>query len=349
VELTPAAIAAAGIKTEPVIVQPVDEVLSLSGTIGYDENQVARVAPRIGGRVTRILADFGETVQRGQVLAEIDSPDLGEALADWRKSRSVFTVRQRDYERAQRLLDGKAISQGEFLSRQGEFLVAKAEMESTDSHLHLLGLSHEDVARFTGQEEIQSAFPLRSPIAGKVVDRQINPGEVVEASKPLFTVGDLANLWLLARLYEKDLRHIHLDQNVEVFSDALPGEVFVGKVDYIGDQVDQDSRTVRVRAVLRNPNGTLKPGMFVQARVAIGTGAPVPVVPASAIQEIDGVATVFVEIAPGVFEPRAIETGRAGKTMVEIVKGLEPPASVASQGSLTLKAELLKSELGGDD
>ena len=349
VELTAVAIAAGGIKTEPVTVRPVDEVLSLSGTIGYDENQVARVAPRIGGRVTRILADFGETVRSGQVLAEIDSPDLGQALADWRKSRSVFTVHQRDYERAKRLLDGKAISQGEYLSREGEFLIAKAEMESTDSHLHLLGLSHEEVARLTEQEELKSAFPLRSPIAGKVVDRQINPGEVVEASKPLFTVGDLSNLWLLARVYEKDLRSIHVGQDVEVFSDALPGEVFVGKVDYIGDQVEQESRTVRARAVLRNPDGKLKPGMFVQARVVVGTSAPVVVVPASAIQEIDGVATVFVEVQPGTFEPRQIETGRVGKTVVEVMKGVDAGSSVVSQGSLTLKAELLKSELGSDD
>jgi cobalt-zinc-cadmium efflux system membrane fusion protein len=349
VELSPAAVAAAGIKSEPVVLRAVDEVLSLSGTIGYDENQVARVAPRIGGRVTKILADFGDTVRSGQVLAEIDSPDLGQALADWRKSRSVFTVRQRDYERAQRLLDGKAISQSEFLSREGEFLIAKAEMESKDSHLHLLGLSHDEVARLTAEEELKSAFPLRSPIAGKVIDRQINPGEVVEASKPLFTVGDLSNLWLLARVYEKDLRHLHVGQDVDVSSDALPGETFAGRVDYIGDQVDQDSRTVRARAVLRNPDGKLKPGLFVVAHVVVGSGTPVVVVPASAVQDIDGVATIFVEVTPGVFEPRPIETGRVGKTFVEVVKGIEPKSLVVSQGTLTLKTELLKSELGGDD
>jgi len=349
VELTPAAIAAAGIKSERVMLLPVDEALSLSGTIGYDENQVARIAPRIGGRVTRILADFGESVRSGQVLAEIDSPELGQALADWRKSRSVFTVRQRDFERAQRLLEGKAIAQGEFLSREGEFLIAKAEMESNDSHLHLLGLSHEDVARLTGNEEIHSTFPLRSPIAGKVVDRQINPGEVVEPSKPLFTVGDLTNLWLLARVYEKDLRRLRVGQGVDVLCDALPGESFVGKVDDIGDQVDQDSRTIRVRALLKNPDGKLKPGMFAQARVVVGTDTPAPVVRASAIQEIDGIPTVFVEVAPGAFEPRRIERGRVGKTVVEIVSGLDPKSLVVWQGSLTLKAELLKSELGGDD
>ena len=349
VQLTPAAIAAAGIKTEAVALRAVDEVLSLSGVIGYDENQVAHVAPRIGGRVTRILVDFGETVRSGQVLAEIDSPDLGQALADWRKSRMVFTVRQRDHERAQRLLDGKAISQGEYLSREGEFLIAKAEMESNDGHLHLLGLSHEEVARLTGQEELRSTFPLRSPLAGKVIDRQINPGEIVEASKPLFTVGDLANLWLLARVYEKDLRRLHVGQEVDVSSDALPGESFTGKVDYIGDQVDQDSRTVKARAVLRNPDAKLKPGMFVVAHVVVGSDTPTVVVPASAIQDIDGIATVFVEVTPGLYEPRSIETGRVGRTFVEIVKGIEPKSLVVSQGALTLKTELLKSELGGDD
>jgi len=349
IELTQAGVAAAGIKTELVALRPVDEILSLTRTLSYDENKVAHVAPGIGGRVTRILADFGQTVLSGQALAEIDSAELGQALAEWRKSRSLFSVRQRDYDRAKRLLEGKAISQGDFLSREGEFLIAKAEVESMDNRLHLLGLSHDDAVKLTEQEEVQSLFALRSPIPGRVIDHQINPGEVVEAGKELFTIGDLENLWLLARLYEKDLRQVRAGQEIEIFTDALPNEVFTGKIDYIGDQVDKDTRTVRARAVIRNAEGNLKPGMFVRARLVVATSEAVPVIPGSAIQEIDGASTVFVEVQPNVFEPRAIETGRSGKTLAEVKKGLNPGDRVVSEGSLILKAELLKSELGEGD
>ncbi|MGH9391022.1 MAG: efflux RND transporter periplasmic adaptor subunit, partial [Vicinamibacteria bacterium] len=311
-------------------------------------NKVARVAPRIGGRVARILVDFGQAVRAGQALAQIDSPELGEALAQWRKTRSVFNVRQRDYERAKKLLDGKAISQGEFLSREGEFQVARSEMENADSRLHLFGLSHEEQERLTSGREIESQFPLRSPIAGRIIDRQINPGEVVEAGKTLFTVGDIENLWLLAQLYEKDLARVRAGQEIEVSTDAFPNERFKGVIDYVGEQVDPATRTVRARSVIRNPGGKLKPGMFVEAHLSVASDQPVLTVPSGAIQQVDAAPTVFVEVSPNVFEPRSVEVGRSGPRATEIKKGLHQGERVVSEGSLTLKAELQKAELAED-
>lgn len=345
VELTPASVATAGIKIETVGPRPIDEVLRLPGTLAYDENKVARVGPRVGGRVVRIQVDFGQVVRAGQALAEIDSPELGEAVAQLRKSQSVFNVRQRDFERATKLLEGKAISQGEFLSREGEFRVAKAELENADSRLHLFGLSHDDLQGLVRKAELSSTFPLRSPIAGTVVERQINPGEVVEAGKQLFTVGNIENLWLLAQLYEKDLSRVRPGQEVEVSTDAFPNEIFKGTIDYVGGQVDAGTRTVRARSVIRNPDRKLKPGMFVEARLSVVSDAAALAVPKGAIQEIDKVPTVFVEVSPNRFEPRLVERGRAGSTVVEVKKGLRPGERVVSEGSLALKAELKKSEL----
>ena len=345
IELSAAAITTAGIKTEEARRRSVDEVLSLAGTLSHDENKVARVGPRVGGRVARISVDLGENVRAGQVLALIDSPELGEALAQWRKSRSVYEVRERDFERAKKLLEGKAISQGEFLSREGEFRVSKAEMENADSRMHLFGLSHEDMVTLSHGGEVSSQFPLRSPIAGKVVDRQINPGEVVEAGKPLFTVGDIQNLWLFAQLYEKDLARVRPGQDLEVTTEAFLGEKFLGRIDYVGDQVDPTTRTVRARSVIANPTGKLKPGMFVEARLSVSTGDSVLAVPSGAIAEIDKVPTVFVSAGQNVFEPRAIEPGRIGKTATEVRKGLREGERIVSEGTLTLKAEMQKSEL----
>jgi cobalt-zinc-cadmium efflux system membrane fusion protein len=345
VSLTAAAVASAGIKIETVTTRPIADTLRLAGTLAYDENKVARVGPRVGGRVARIQVDFGQAVRAGQALASIDSPELGAAVADWRKSRSILNVRQRDFDRAKRLLEGKAISQGEFLSREGEFQVAKSELENADSRLHLFGLSLGDVERLHRQGELSSEFPLRSPIAGTVIDRQINPGEVVEAGKPLFTVGNIENLWLLAQLYEKDLSRVRAGQEVAVSTDAFPNESFEGTIDYVGDQVDSGTRTVRVRSVIRNPVRRLKPGMFVEAIISVASGEPVLAVPEGAIQEIDNATTVFVEVSPNVFEPRPVEAGRKGNTAVEVKKGLRPGERVVSEGSLALKAELQKSEL----
>ncbi|MDQ2978446.1 MAG: efflux RND transporter periplasmic adaptor subunit [Acidobacteriota bacterium] len=348
VSLTAGAVSAAAIKIETVEAGPLDEILTLSGSLAYDENKVSKVGPRIGGRVSRILVDFGQQVRAGQVLAEIDSPDLGQAVADWRKAHSVFNVRQRDFERAQKLLDGKAISQGEFLSRQGEFNVAKSELENADSRLHLFGLSHSDLQALFGGGEVNSRFPLRSPISGKVIERQINPGEVVETAKSLFTIGDIRSLWLIAQLFEKDLARVHAGQSVEVSTDAFPGTSFKGVINYVGDQVEAATRTVRARAIIANPKQELKPGMFVEARLAVASAAPVVKVPTAAIQEIDKQPTVFVQVSPNVFEPRSVETGRVGQTSTEIRKGIRAGDRVVTEGSLTVKAQLLKSALGGD-
>lgn len=348
IQLSPAAVAAAGIRTAEARLMPIDEVLTLTGALTFDENKIARVGPRVGGRVTRILVDFGQTVRTGQVLALIDSPEIGQALADWRKSRSVYEVRERDFERAKKLLEGKAISQGEFLSREGEFRVAKAEMENADSRMHLFGLSHEDMSVLSHGGEVTSDFPLRSPIGGRVVDRQINPGAVVEVGKPLFTVGDTEDLWLFAQLYEKDLSRIRPGEQLEVTTEAFPGETFRGRIDYVSDAVDPATRTVKARSVIANADGKLKPGMFVEARVAVSTGAPVLAVPSSAIVEIDKTPTVFVSTAENGFEPKPIQPGRAGRSATEIKSGLRPGDRIASEGTLTLKAELQKADLAAD-
>ena len=346
IALSAAAVESARVKVEPVVLQTIEEDLPLSGTLGYDENRVAHVAPRVGGRVARILADFGQPVRAGQALAEIDSPELGEALAQWRKSRSVLGVRERELERAKKLREGKAISEGELLSREGEFRVAKAEFDNADSRLHLFGLTHAESSSLTSQDEVSSQFPLRSPIGGKVIDRQINPGAVVEVGKPLFTVGDITTLWLVAQLYEKDLARVHAGQAVTVATAAFPSEIFPGRIDYVGDQVETSTRTVRARAVIHNPGGRLKPGMFVEARLSLPSLEPALAVPSAALQEIDKAPTVFVEVAPNEFEPRRVETGTAGHDLTEIRKGLRAGEKVVSRGSLTLKAAAQKAALG---
>lgn len=348
VSLTGDALKAAMMKIETVEEGTLDEVLTLSGSLSYDENKVSKVGPRIGGRVSRILADLGQQVRPGQVLAEIDSPELGQAVADWRKAQSVFNVRQRDYERARNLLEGKAISQGEFLSREGEFNVARSERENADARLHLYGISHSDLEGLFGGGEVSSRFPLRSPIAGKVIERQINPGEVVETGKPLFTVGDIRSLWLIAQLFEKDLSRVHAGQSVEVFTDAFAGRAFKGVINYVGDQVEAATRTVRARAVIANPQEELKPGMFVEARLSVASTTPVIRVPTVAIQEIDKQPTVFLQTAATEFEARTVETGRVGHAFTEIRKGLKAGDRIVTEGSLTAKAQLLKAALGGD-
>ena len=348
VKLTREAIAVAGIRVETVARQPLDEIVTLAGTLTFDENRVSHVAPRIGARVVRIIADLGQAVRAGQPLALLDSGEFAQGLADWRKASSAFTVRQRDYDRAKRLLEGEAISQGEYLSREGEYQAARSDLASADSRLHLLGLSHAEHQRLAASADVGSGLPLRSPIAGRVISRQVNPGDVVEAGKPLFTVGEVRSLWLVARLYERDLAGVHVGDTVEVQTEAFPAETFAGRIDNIGGEVDAATRTVPARAVIANPSERLKPGMFAEARLTRSTTVPTLVVPRSALQEIDKQPTVFAVRADGAVEARTVTRGRTGKTLMEVTAGVREGERIATQGALSLKAELTKSELGGE-
>jgi cobalt-zinc-cadmium efflux system membrane fusion protein len=304
-----------------------------------------------------IPVDLGTRVRKGDVLATIESVDLGRAREEFIREQTALRVAGRSYERAKTLVEARAISMGEFQSREGDYLSKKAAAEAAERALHLLGETQEQVDRMrararSGGEahdpDDGSALALRAPFAGRVIERKVTPGALFEALQPLLTLADLSTVWVFLQAYEKDLALLRDGVAVTIRTEAYPQEAFKGEVDFLGSIVDAATRTVKLRASVANAAEKLRPGMFVKAQVDVPQsyeGRTVLAVPQSALQTLEGRTTVFLQTTPGVFARRIVETGHSFEGFTEVYSGIKAGDIVVTEGSFILKSEFARSTL----
>lgn len=356
VKLTPAAITEAGIDTWKVEPVNLEHLLTLNGTVAYDENRLLQVAAHVKGRVAAILVDLGARVAKEAPLLVLESMELGKVREELVKALTDLRVAVRAYDRAKRLVDGKAISTGEFQSREGDYLLKKATAESAERALRLVGEPDEEIARIRSTVESGSpvAFPdgprltIRAPFGGRVIERKATQGSLVEALQPLLTLADLSSTWVFLQAYEKDLAVLRVGLPVTLRSEAYAQESFKGRIDFLGSVVDAATRTVRLRATVANHHEKLRPGMFVKAQLDIPQTyeeGKVVAVPQSALQSLEGRTHVFVQKEPGVFVRRAVEVGHTFEGFTEIYSGVKGGDVVVTEGSFVLKSEFAKATL----
>lgn len=353
VRLTPAALSEAGIATWQV--KPVDVAhrLVLTGSVSFDENRTLQVAANVKGRAAAIPVDLGARVRRGDPLIVVESIELGRAREDLVRARAELSVAERAYARAQALTKAKAISDGEFQSREGDYLSKKSAAAAAERTLHLMGETDARIARLASTPDTHESegvtLTIRAPFDGRVVERKIAPGALFDALQPLLTVADLSTVWVFLDLREKDLALVSEGLPLTILTDAYPSDPFTGRVDVVGSVVDAGTRTVKIRAVVRNPDLKLKQGMFVKAqldvpRPASEAGAALSV-PQAAIQTMDNRPVVFVMTSPGRFVRRQVETGHTLDGFTEILAGLRDGDVIVTEGSFILKSEFVKASL----
>jgi cobalt-zinc-cadmium efflux system membrane fusion protein len=346
--LTPEGWEAAGIELAPAGVRAQVPTVRVTGTLSYDESRMAIATARVGGRIARVAADYGQTVRAGEPLAWIDSPELAEAQAGWRRARSMEQLARAEHERARLLVEGDAIARGEALRREADWQAARAELDTAERRLRILGLPAADVAALGGDAPDPDPFyPVRAPTSGSVTERHAVPGRVVAPEDELFTVARLDRLWLFLHVFEKDLPSVTEGATVLLTCESHPEDRFRGTIDFVGQVIDPHSRTARARAVIENPDGELKPGMFVYAtiegRSEAGAGTRLAV-PAAAVATIDGRSVVFVHSGERAFEVRAVDGATSGEWF-EVASGLTEGETIAVSGAFVLKSEVLESEL----
>ena len=344
----------AGISVAPVSWQTLERTVRVTGTLAYDERRMAIATARVGGRVAEVVADYGQRVSAGEPLAWIDSPELGAAQAEYRRAAAMMRLREAEYQRAQLLLEGQALSRGELLRREADWRAAEAELQGAEQQLHILGLAQADVrALEKNGGEAGHVYPVRATIDGRVTERKAVPGRVVSGDEELFTIAELDSLWLFLQVFEKDLPSIEQGAGVALTCESHPDEQFRGTIDFVGQVLDPHSRTVRARAVIDNPEGELMPGMFVYATIEARThgepATPQLAVPAAAVVKVQGRNVVFVEAADQSFEVRHVEIGEADDDWVEARSGLKEGELIAVTGVFVLKSELLKGDLAEHD
>ncbi len=346
VELTPEAVAASRIRVQAAAEGHITSGLTVPGRIALDPRKDAVVGAWIAGQVDSIAVRPGDVVKRGQRLAKVQSPELGEAVAAFRTAKARDDAADARLARLKRLAADGVSSQAQVLEAEADHAEAEGAMEAAEERLRVLGVSLDIAAPHSG-EHFPSRVPVRSPIAGKVLTMNAAVGANVEPGQPLFHVGDLDEVWLLLNIYERDLSVTREGQTVRFTVQAWPQEVFEGTVAQVGDWIEPEARTVEVRVVVANPDHKLKPNMFANAELSLGANTEIGVIlPAVAVMELDGSEVVFVEEEPGHYVATPVAVAQRSTTDVRVETGVNVGDRVVVDGAFALKSELEKGDLG---
>ena len=340
--LSEADIQAAGIRIAPANLQAVGDRIAVPATVQADEGRLAHVAPKVSGRILKAEARLGDAVRQGQTLATLDSIEVGEAQAAYIEARTHLDLAVSSHERARALFDEQIIPQKDWLQAQADLEKARVAERAAAGRLRLLG-----VAQPGAQGEISSVYSVRAPFSGTVIEvRNAVQGELAKPEESLFTVADLTHVWVQASLPESDLGRIHVGSPAEIEVAAYPGERFAGRVTYLSNTLDKETRTVHARIEVANHKGRLRMQMFATAHIDAGAGgAEAVVIPNDAVVLMDGKPSVFVEEEQG-FEPRSVEVGQSMTRGTVIRSGVDPGERVVVAGAYALKARALKSKMG---
>lgn len=324
----------ANLKIESVtdMIAPTTE--PLNGKISFDENYTSRVSSPILGRAIKIYAQLGDSVRAGQALLSIDSPDLGNAVADYRKANADLALKRKALERNQMLLDGGVIAHKDYESSQADMAQSEAEVARTKAHLRNLSID----SNSTSSNE---TFALKAPMAGVIVDRQVNVGNEVrpDAPNPLFIITNPDHLWASIDLPERDLSKVSIGQSLAIQVDAYPNESFSGKVQSIGTMVDPASRRIQVRCSVDGKN-KLKPEMYARITPLSAHREKVIRIPNSALITEGLYSYVFVETSPGHLKKRRVTLDLQERDYATVKSGLSVGEKVVTTGAILLNSEL---------
>jgi membrane fusion protein, heavy metal efflux system len=322
------------IRVEAVLALPEPLLDPLNARIVYDENHTVRVSSPIAGRVTRIFVQPGDRVAAGQTLVLLDAPEFAGAAADVAKSRADLQFKQKAYARSSELFQAEVIARKDFESAESD--LRQSEAEHNRARMRLRNLEPH------AGEAPGNAYALRTPIAGIVAERTVNPGTEVrsDAPNPLFVITDPTHLWVIVDLPERYLGKLNVGQKVTIDVDAYPGGDFVGQVASIGEVLDPATRRVQVRCVVNNSNRQLKPEMYARVTPIHDERVKLPRIPNSALLTMGLYSYIFVEKEPGVFEKRQVSLGLQGRSESYVKQGLTGGERVVTVGALLLNSEL---------
>jgi membrane fusion protein, heavy metal efflux system len=313
----------------PVAEQELQRKLVLPAIVEADPARTVKVLPPVTGRVTDLMVQLGERVVQGQELAVIDSGDLAQAYADIEKAKSVVTLTRKALDRQLGLEKASAAAVKDREQAQSDHGQAVAELERAESRLRAIGVPAD-------QKPESRLLTLKAPAAGSVIDLQVARGAFLnDPTAAIMTIANLGTVWVTANVPENDTARVTKGQDVAVVLPAYPGEVFAGKVLFVSDILDADTRRTKVRIAFANPDLRLKPNMFAEATF-LAPREKAAVVPTQALILKNETDQVFVEVAPWTYEARPVELGFQQGDRAVIARGLKPGQRVVTRGGVLL-------------
>jgi cobalt-zinc-cadmium efflux system membrane fusion protein len=339
----------AGIEVTTVESSSQATTLRIPGTVQPNAYKTVSVTPLTNGRVTRVAAELGQSVQGGQLLAEIYSPELAEARTKYLSATAELSAHELELQRTEKLVAIGGASKQELEQLHAEHTGKLAMVDSYRSKLLLLGLSEQDIQNLTPRSHSDSTLRIVAPAPGVVTARAVNVGLNVDPSMSLFTLSDLASVWIVGELYERDFGAATVGTPVTVTFAAYPNLELSGKIAYIDPQVKAETRTTQVRVEVPNPKGQLRLGMLAEVRLSSGQQANFISIPRSAVQTLADRTVVYVQDpqTPTRFLEREVVLGdSAGADTVRVQSGLQAGERIVTKGSFSLRAERERLGLG---
>ncbi len=342
VELTPEM--AKHFRVEPATMSELSVEQKVAGRIEANERLTMRIGSAVTGRVMQVLAEVGDRVKAGQPLATLSSPELTNAQLSFLRAQSVSKLAERAVERAQALLAADVIGSAELQKREVELSVARAELRAANDQLRLIGLSPAAIQRLRDTGAIASEVSITATRTGIVIERKVSQGQVAQPGDPLFTVADLSNVWVVGALPEQDANSVQLNQRVDVEVAALGSQKLSGRIVFVSDTVQQDTRTVPIRTEVSNPKFELKPQMLATLTLN-GKRVKQLAVPASAVVRENDRDYVFVQLADNRFRLTEVTLDAASGELRPVRKGLDEGTPVVVDGSFHLNSQRKRAEL----
>jgi cobalt-zinc-cadmium resistance protein CzcA len=348
-----------------------------SGLISKTVDSPGRVAPNAElttlvstpspGRAVEVNSRLGDVVQVGQIMAVIKSDPIGQvqsdllqnalqAKADIKQQEVSLKLSQINFDRETKLYNEQVSAKADLQTAENQLekdtanlaaLKSKLDaiVKTAQARLSLLGAPPNSAQNVIKYKKIDPMVIVRAPRAGLVTERAINPGEMNDGTKELFTLANLSEVWLLGDVFEKDIESVKKGQQASVLIDSLPNHVFPAKIIWVGDSISAATRTLPVRANVSNSNALLKPGMFARMKIDVGE-VPVLLIPRASVVQKGDVNLVFVQTHENQFIGRNVQTGLQDEKNVEILGGLKPGELIAAKGGTALLGTALKATEG---
>ncbi len=321
---------------EPVALHAFVSEESTEGKIAVNADRATPVFSPFSGRVTRVIAGLGDTVRAGAPLATVEASEFVQAQNDLSTAAAQVKIARINETRKHALYDAKGGSLQDWQQAQTDLTAAETALDAVRNRLRILGTSGAEIAALEAAHSMIAAAAIAAPVAGVVVDRQVGPGQYLQAGSntPVYTIADPSSVWLLANVREADASLVHSGQIMEVRVPAYPKRVFKAHVTYVAAAVDPVTHRLPVRAEIENRDAALKPEMFANFRILTSDAVDAPAVPEAAVIYEGDAAHVWVVAGDGLLSYRAIRTGRNSDGLVEVLDGLKPGERIVTKGGL---------------
>ena len=334
-----------GLKTVAADLRPIESVIRVAGVVKPHPDGEAQVSSRVSGKIVGLFAKTGDSVQKGQRLAEVQSAEIQKLQVELLQAENKLVLHKAELDRIQRLVESKIAAQKELIAAQNQHQAGLNEIEGLEKQLVLLGLP-ESAVKKTRAEKTIANFSIFAPISGAVAERSVVLGEAVEPNKVIFKILDPSILFVEGSAFEEALPQLKIGQTVRIRLPSYPQELFTGKIARFSPAISPEKRTLQLWAEVPNRGGKLRPNLAAEMDVVVGGGQEVLAVPSEALITTEGESFVFVE-EKGSFRRAGLVLGARDDRFVEVKKGLLPGDRVVTDGKQQIYTKSLMARQGG--